>query len=61
MRLTLFFAIVTTALNMAGLPQCAEVAHLAASTFALTFGSRAITDAVRAPRRDTTPAPALSV
>ncbi len=52
MRLTILFAIVTAGLSQAGIYPMAEVAYVGASAAALLQGSRAITDAVRIVRRD---------
>ena len=53
MKLTIFFALVTSSLSQAGLHPLAEVAHVAASTAVLFYGSRSITGAVRMGRGET--------
>ncbi len=53
MKLTVFFALVTSLLSQAGLDPLAEVAHVAASAAVLFYGSRAIAAAVRMDRRET--------
>ncbi len=53
MKLTIFFALVTSLLSQAGLHPLAEVAHAATSTAVLFYGSRAITAAIRMDRSET--------